>query len=254
MSAAQHPAFSFMPQFPSFFLIPRSETPAQPPASQGTASPPAQLPQMPQSPQYRLPLFPQFHMVPGILQTTPAPLPATPVETSVTKPAPTTGEGKKPQAPGHVFSVSQYPFHSFPKHTSSPEGLTRAIEDPKPVIQKPKPQNLYPQNFQIPGFHPPPNPQPPRQNELQAPASTPTSATTTVKPPAKKPFYQPHPFMPVYFVPKQAPMPVFLNSPAKHSINPAPSNPHEHQPVYRPLNPLYSFLPDQRQKPLEGSL
>ncbi|CAG5980907.1 unnamed protein product [Menidia menidia] len=247
-SSAQHPSVPFMPQFPPFFLVPRSETPAIPSSNQGAAAPQAPFPLMPH--QYPIPFFPQFHMVPGISQpTTPTPPHATQV--SVSTPSSSTGK-ETLQAPGLVFSVSKYPFNSFPKHPSSPGVQTQAAKDPKPAIQQPKPQDLYHRKFPIPVLHPQLNYDSSRLNyQLQAPAPTPVSAPSTEKQAAEEQFYQPHPFMPLYMVPKRGPMPVYLDYPAVHPINVPPSDHHKLGTIYKLVNPLFPFPSDQRKKALE---
>ncbi|XP_041837020.1 leucine-rich repeat extensin-like protein 1 [Melanotaenia boesemani] len=247
--AAQHPSFPFMPQFPQFFVFPRSDLPKQPSANQNTAPQQVQLPQVSQSPQYQVPFFPQFPMVPAMFPN-PAP-PTTITEALVTTPSPPTGK-EKPQVPIQPqFPVPQYPFLQFHKHPSSPGEKSKVIADPKSVIQQSTPQYLNPQTFQIPVLYPPLNYLSSRQSShMQAPA--PTSAISPA--PTEKPAsYQPHPFMPVYLFPKQAPMPVFLNPPGMEPSNPASSDQHEHQPIYQAVPPFYSFLPNQRQMALERS-
>ncbi|XP_042360064.1 uncharacterized protein LOC121956045 [Plectropomus leopardus] len=51
-SAAQHPAFPFLPHFSQYRLFPRPVPPTQSPATKNTAAPPAKQPQVPQSPHY----------------------------------------------------------------------------------------------------------------------------------------------------------------------------------------------------------
>ncbi|XP_033483438.2 uncharacterized protein LOC117257382 [Epinephelus lanceolatus] len=250
--AAQFPAFSLMAQYPQFAqypLFPRPVPPTQSTAQKNTAALPAQPPQMPQ---YPFSFFPQFPMVPGIFHpATPPPPPATTTEALVTTPAPTTKHDGKPHVPQqpHYLKPSHYPFLPFPKVPLPPQGQTP--QDPKPVIQQHNPY-VYPQTYQIPVLYPPPKYPSQRQNtQTAAPVTTSlTSAATTLKPAAQKQFYYPHPYMPAYYVPQKAPIPVFPDPPTTPPTNPAPSDQHEHQPVYHAMPPFYPFPSHQRPKSL----
>lgn len=232
--AAQHPAFSFMPQYPQFPqypLFPRPVPPMKPPAA-----PPAQLPQMPQSPQYPFPFFPQFPMVPGIFHPTTPPPPA-----SVTTPAPTTKRDGKPVVPLQTqFPIPpQYPFLPFHPLTEPPEGQTRPLQGPKPVIHQHKPYQVYPQTYQIPVLYPPQK-YPPQNTQTAAPTTaSATSSATALKPAAQQPFYYPHPYMSAYYVPQPAPKPY---PPTAPPVKPAPSDQHERQPpVFHAMPSFYPF-------------
>ncbi|XP_035517305.1 proline-rich protein 36-like [Morone saxatilis] len=252
-SAAQQPEFIFMPQYPQFPqypLFPRPVPPTQSTANKNTAAPPAQLPQMPQSPQYPqypFPFFPQFPMVPGIFHSATL---ATTTEALLTTPAPTTKDDGKPHIPQQpkFLMPPEYPLLPFPKLPLLPEGQTFQV--PKPVNQQPKPYSGYPQMYQIPVLYPPPKYPFQRQNtQTAAPATTSTTtAATSLKPAAQKPFYYPHPYMPAYYVPQQAPMPVFPDPPTTPLANPAPSDQLEQQPMYRAMPPFYPFPSHQRPK------
>ena len=234
--AAQHPAFSFMPQYPQFPqypLFPRPVPPMKPPAA-----PPAQLPQMPQSPQYPFPFFPQFPMVPGIFHPTPPPPPA-----SVTTPALTTKRDGKPVVPLQTqFPIPpQYPFLPFHPLPQPPEGQTQPLQGPKPVIHQHKPYQVYPQTYQIPVLYPPQKYPPQRQNTQTAALTTAsaTSSGTALKPVAQQPFYYPHPYMSAYYVPQPAPKP---DPPTAPPVKPAPSNQHKrHPPVFHSMSSFYPF-------------
>uniref|UniRef100_A0A8C4EWG8 Uncharacterized protein n=2 Tax=Dicentrarchus labrax TaxID=13489 RepID=A0A8C4EWG8_DICLA len=253
-SAAQQPGFlqAFLksPQYP---LFPRLVPPTQSTANKNTAAPPAQLPRMPQYPQYSFPFFPQFPMVPGIFHsTTPPPPLATSTEALVTTPAPTTKDDGKPRIPQQpqFLIPPQYPLLPFPKLPLPPDGQT--FQDPKPVNQQPKPYSGYPQMYQIPVLYPPLKYPSQRQNaQTAAPATTSTTnAATSLKHVAQKPFYYPHPYMPAYYVPQPAPMPVFPDPPTTPlaNANPAPSDELEQQPMYRAVPPFYPFPSHQRPK------
>ncbi|XP_044069963.1 protein PELPK1-like [Siniperca chuatsi] len=251
--AAQHPAFPFMsqyPQFPQYPLFPRPVTPSQSTANKNNAASPAQYSQMLQSPQYQIPLFPQFPMAPGIFHPT-TPPPASSTKALVATPVPTTKHYGKPHVPQQPqFPMPpQYPFLPFPKLPLPPEGQSEAFQDPIPVNQQPKP-HVYPQTYQIPVLYPPPKYPSQRQNtQTAAPATAPTtSATTATTPAAQRPFYYPHPYMPEYYVPQQAHMPVFPDPQTMPPVNTAPSDQHEHQPIYHAMPPFYPFPSHQRPK------
>nr|XP_046239694.1 leucine-rich repeat extensin-like protein 5 [Scatophagus argus] len=253
-AAVQHPSFPFIPQYPQFPqypLFPRPVPPTQSTANKNTAASPAQLPQVPQSPQYQIPFFPQFPMVPGIVHSTsPSPPPAIGTETLVTTPAPTTRHDGKPHVPQQpqFLMPPQYPFLPFPKLPLPPEGQTQAFQDPKPVIQQPKPYHAYPQTYQIPVLYPPRRYPSQRQStQTAAPTPSTTSAATILKPAVQNPFYYPHPYMPAYYVP-QTPMPEFPDPPTTPPANPTPPDQQEHQPVYRAMPPFYPFPSNQRPK------
>ncbi|XP_023125401.1 uncharacterized protein LOC111568135 [Amphiprion ocellaris] len=233
-AAAQHPAFPYMPQFLQYLFLPEPEPPTQSFANENTADPLAQLPLMQQSPQYQIPRFPQFPMASEIFHpTTPAPPPTPRKEALVAVPA-AEDEGN-PQVPQQEkFPVPpQYTFLSFPNRPLSPNDRSEAIEDPKHVVHLPKPQHEYPQSYQIPVLYPPKY-LPQRQNTQTAyPTTIPTTSTAvSQKPAAQEPFYHTHPYIPVYFVPRQADMPVFPGPPTTPPDSPAPSDQHERQPAY----------------------
>lgn len=244
-SEAQSPAFSFMPQLPQFFVFPRPESPAQSSGIENAPVKQVQFPQMPQSPQYQLPFFSEFPILPGIVQQgTPSPLPATSTEALPTTSEPTNVNKENFQA----FLQSQFPmlpqhsFQSYLKHPFFSEDKTQVAD-----IEQLQPQH-HPQVFQFPMLYSPLNYPSKGQTMLTftaAPATTSTSAGTTTVP--EHPFYQPHPYMPVYLLPEQPSMPLLLHLPSKPSTNPAPSDQHEHQPDYHAMQPFYPFLPDQRQ-------
>ncbi|XP_042371283.1 proline-rich extensin-like protein EPR1, partial [Plectropomus leopardus] len=248
-SAAQHPAFPFLPHFSQYPLFPRPVPPTQSPATKNTAAPPAKQPQVPQSPHYPFPFFPHLPMVPGNFHPTtpPPPPPATNTEALETTPAPTTKHDGKPNVPQQpqFLMPPHYPFLSFPKVLQSPPGQTP--QDPKPVIQQPKPYHVYPQTYQIPVLYPPPKYPTQTATPVTTTTTTTTTAATTLKPAAQKPFYYPHPYMPAYYVPQKAPNPVFLD-PVTHPANPAPTDQQERQLMYRAMPPFYPFPSHQRPK------
>ncbi|RVE73224.1 hypothetical protein OJAV_G00048070 [Oryzias javanicus] len=222
-----------LPQLPPFFLFPRPELPAKTPGNENSAAPQIHTPQVLQMPpQYKFPMFPQFPMISEVSQqTTPSTAPTT-TKALVTSPA-TEPKGKHeaPRQPPFPL-LPQYPFLPISK-PSSPK--SDATNNPK-VIQPVKPQHLLPQSFSFPVLYPPLDPRSSRRlQQTQTPASP---AETTKEPPAQESFYPPHPLVPLYLLPKQAPVPLFLNP----SDNPAQS-----QPFYPAMPHMYSFLPEQRQ-------
>ncbi|XP_024127026.1 uncharacterized protein LOC112145796 isoform X2 [Oryzias melastigma] len=243
-----------LPQLPPFFLFPRPELPAQTPGNDNSAAPQIQMLQMPpllqsppiqmspmlQSPQYKFPMFPQFPMISEVSQQTTPPTAPTTTKALVTSPAPATEPKGKHEVPRHPQFplLPQYPFLPVSK-PSSPK--SDATNNPK-VIQPVKPQHLLPQSFSFPVLYPPLDHHSSRRlQQTQTPASP---AETTKEPPAQESFYQPHPLMPLYLIPKQAPVPLFLNP----SDNPAQS-----QPFYPAVPHMYPFLPEQRQVQLARS-
>uniref|UniRef100_H2LBW4 Uncharacterized protein n=1 Tax=Oryzias latipes TaxID=8090 RepID=H2LBW4_ORYLA len=248
-SLAQQPPFNFL-QLPPFFYFPPPELPAQAPGKENSAapqiqmppmlqSPPIQMPPMLQSSQYKFPMFPQFPMMPEISQPTPSSAPTT-TKALVTTPPPSTEPKGKHEVPRHPQFplLPQYPFLPISK-PSSPK--SDATNDPN-IAQPVKPQHQLHPSFSFPVLYPPLDPHSSRQlQQTRTPASP---AEVTKEPPAQESFYQPHPLMPLYLIPKQAPVPLFLNP----SDNPAQS-----QPFYPAMPHMYSFLPEQRQVQLARS-
>lgn len=192
-----------------------------------------QLPQTPLSP-YHIPLFREFPRIPGVFQptTTTSPVPSTSTEYITTTPAPK--ENEKPQLSQQPDfpRIFQYPFPPFPIYPQSPQDQTlEGVES--------KPQHLPPQLIQLPMMYP--------FNNFPHLQNAPAPVATTEASPPENPLYQPHPYMPVYVVSKQVPIPVFLNHPATGSSNSAPSDHNEHQHFYPAMQPFYHFLPDQSQ-------
>ncbi|XP_017271261.3 vegetative cell wall protein gp1 [Kryptolebias marmoratus] len=252
---AESPALSFMPPLPRFFVLPRLEPPAQTYRIENTQVKQDQFPQMPLPLQYQVPLFSEFPMAPGIVQQeTPSPPSATSTETLRTTSEPTTANKEKlqlslqsqfpvlPQNP--IPSVLKHPFHSEDK---------TQVDYPETGIEQLKPKH-HNQVFQFPVLYSPLNYLSKEPNLLTVTAATSTSAGPTGSTPPGNSFYQPHPYMPVYLLPEQPSMPGFLHPPNKPSTNPAPSDQHEHQPVYHVMQPFYPFLPEQRQTAPAGSL
>nr|XP_008280932.1 PREDICTED: vegetative cell wall protein gp1-like [Stegastes partitus] len=253
--AAENREFPFMPQFHQYPFLPDPEPPTQSSAGENTADPLAQYPQMQQSPHYQYSDFPQFPMEPEIFHpTTPAPPLATSTEALVTPPAPAMEVEGNPQVPEQQkFPVPHpYPLLSFPKHPPSLKDQAQATEDTKFVIQLPKPQHMHPQSYQIPVMYPSPNNPPQRQNTpTAAPTAIPPTASTAAsqKPTAQKSFYHPHPYIPVYYIPQQADMPVFPDPPTTPPDSPAPSDQPERQPAYGDMPP-FLFLSHENPKPV----
>uniref|UniRef100_A0A3P9JZY3 ZP domain-containing protein n=1 Tax=Oryzias latipes TaxID=8090 RepID=A0A3P9JZY3_ORYLA len=270
-SLAQQPPFNFL-QLPPFFYFPPPELPAQAPGKENSAAPqiqvppmlqsppiqvppmlqsspiqmspmlqssPIQMPPMLQSSQYKFPMFPQFPMMPEISQPTPSSAPTT-TKALVTTPPPSTEPKGKHEVPRHPQFplLPQYPFLPISK-PSSPK--SDATNDPN-IAQPVKPQHQLHPSFSFPVLYPPLDPHSSRQlQQTRTPASP---AEVTKEPPAQESFYQPHPLMPLYLIPKQAPVPLFLNP----SDNPAQS-----QPFYPAMPHMYSFIPEQRQVQLARS-
>uniref|UniRef100_A0A3P9JYQ3 Uncharacterized protein n=1 Tax=Oryzias latipes TaxID=8090 RepID=A0A3P9JYQ3_ORYLA len=202
-------------------------------------SSPIQMPPMLQSSQYKFPMFPQFPMMPEISQPTPSSAPTT-TKALVTTPPPSTEPKGKHEVPRHPQFplLPQYPFLPISK-PSSPK--SDATNDPN-IAQPVKPQHQLHPSFSFPVLYPPLDPHSSRQlQQTRTPASP---AEVTKEPPAQESFYQPHPLMPLYLIPKQAPVPLFLNP----SDNPAQS-----QPFYPAMPHMYSFIPEQRQVQLARS-
>ncbi|XP_040015632.1 uncharacterized protein LOC120807529 [Xiphias gladius] len=246
----QYPQFPHFPMFPQYPVRPEpnpaptastmAPLPQQPQFPSGYAAesssnenqeaPVAQYPSFPFMPQY--PQFPQYVFYPR-------PVPPTQSATNKNTAAPlaqlpqmldTRHEGKPvPQQPFFPLPP-QYHFLQFPKLPPPPEGKPQAVQNPKPVVQQPKPQHVYPQTYHIPVLYPP------QGQNIQSPTAATTTASTsaaaTLKPAAQKPFYYPHPYMPVYYPPQQAAMPIFSDPPPTPLNNPAPFDQHEHQPIY----------------------
>lgn len=235
MPKPQHPAFSFKPQLPHLVLFPRPELPVKNSGNENGAALQVQLHPMPQ-----IPVLPQVPIFPGIFQaTTPSPPPII-REAFATMPAPTTQHKGKPQdiLQPHFSVLPHYPFLPFPQHSSSTEDQTEAIIHPN-VIQHPKLQHLNAQTFHIPGLYPLDHPSSGQNTLIQTPApATTSSVAATEELPAEKPLYHPHPFMPVYLIPKQSFLPAFPDSPAMPPANPAPSDQH-HQPVFHVIPPMF---------------
>ncbi|XP_018536935.1 uncharacterized protein LOC108886521 [Lates calcarifer] len=209
-SAAHYPSFPFMPQYPQFpqyVLYHRPVPPTQSTTDKNTAAPPGQLPQMPQSQHNGKPHAPQ-----------------------------------QPQFP----MPPQYYVLPFPKLPLPQEGQPQTVQNPKPVVQQPKPEHVYPQTYQIPVLYP--LPKYPSQRQTTAPTTAPTtSAAIAQKPAAQKPFYYPHPYIPVYYA-QQAPVPVFPDQPTTPLTNQAPFDQQKHQPNYHTMPSFYNFPSHQRQQ------
>ncbi|XP_012719239.2 uncharacterized protein LOC105927152 [Fundulus heteroclitus] len=223
---------------PRFFLFPRPESPAHPSGDDDAHANRHKLSQTPLSPRYQIPFFQELPVMPGsFLPTTTLPLPATTTETLVTTPIPPGTEKPQLSLQQEFSAMLQNPFQSFPKYPPS-------LQDPTVHDAESKPQYLPPHAFQFPMLHPPFN----HLSQLQnAPV-----ATTEVHPP-EKPFYQPHPYIPVYFFPKPAHTPVFLHPPSMIPSNPVPSDQYERQPFYFAIQPFYPFPLDQSQATLTNT-
>ncbi|MEQ2211557.1 hypothetical protein XENOCAPTIV_006859 [Xenoophorus captivus] len=218
-----------------FFEFPRPELPTHPSGDDNADINQLQLLQMPQSPQYQIPLFQEFPVFPGVFPpTTTLPLPATSTETVVTPPTPTGNEKLQLPLQPEFAVMLQYPFLPFPKYPESPQD--QIVDDAES-----KPQQIHTQIFQYPMLYPP-------FNHVSQIHNAPAAATKA--PPYERLSYQPHPYIPVYAVPKQAAIPVFLPSPSMTPFNPAPSVQQEHQPFYLAIKSFYPFLPDQSQTTL----
>nr|XP_015814211.2 uncharacterized protein LOC107385096 [Nothobranchius furzeri] len=255
---AQSPALSFMPQLSQFFVLPRAESPPQ--LSVNDAVKQVQFHQMSKSPSYQVPVYPEFPMVPGTFQPiTSSPLPsATSTETPVAAPAAVNKENHQLYVPLQFPGLPQHLFPTFLKHPLPSNDDTQAVE-PKSGTEELKPQHLHPHIFQFPMLYSSLNYPSQGQNAfiptpVPAPATIPAnSGPTKTIVSFENSFYQPHPYIPVYFVPEQASMPVFLPPPPNPQAQPVPLDQHNHKPVYHPMQSFYPFLPDQRHMALTGS-
>lgn len=248
VSEVQSPALPFLPQLPQFFVFPRPESPAQTSGIENGPVKQVQILQMPQPLQYQVPIFSEFPVVPGIVQVTPSPLPATSTETLPTS-EPAAVNEEKFQLPLQLqFPVlPQHPFPSFFKLPMFSEDKTQVVGSVETDIHQLQPQPHHPQVFQFPMVYSPPNYPSKGQNTFTftaAPATTSTSATLTKTPQPENTFYPPPPYMPLILLPEQAPVPVFLHPPNKPSTNSAPSDQHGHHPVYHSLQPFYPSWPE----------
>lgn len=255
VSEVQGPALSFMPQLSQFFVFSRPESPAQ---TSGIENGPVKQVRFPQSLQYQVPIFSEFPMVPGIVQqATPSPPPATSTETLPTSEPAAVNEEKFQLPLQSQFPVlTRHPFPSFFKLPIFSEDRSQVVDFPETDIHQLQPQPHHPQVFQFPMMYSPLNYPAKGQNLFTftaAPATTSTSAAPTKTQEAENAFYPPPPYVPVLLLPEQGSVPIFLHPLNKPSTNSAPSDQHEHHPVYHALQPFYPFLPDQRQTEPTGS-
>ncbi|KAF0034902.1 hypothetical protein F2P81_012660 [Scophthalmus maximus] len=175
-TAGQHPTFPFMqqyPQLPQYVFFPRPVPPTQTtPTKNNAAATEAQLPSGPGAelgpknenqgaPAGQYPSFPFMQQYPQLPQYVFFPGPVPPTQATPTKnTAAATTEAKSPQMPQsqqlpQFLVPPRYNFLTFPKLQLSPEGQPQAIPNPKPLIQQPKPQSVYPRIYQMPVLYPP---------------------------------------------------------------------------------------------------
>ncbi|XP_040889505.1 proline-rich protein 36-like [Toxotes jaculatrix] len=255
----QYHQFPQFPMFPQYPVLPEPTPPTHTPAPvTGTVAPLPQQPQFPSAPAAepaQHPSFPFMPQYPQFPQYVLLPRPVPPVQSTTNKntAAPPAQSPQLPPPQQPQFPVlPQYHFLPFPKLPLPPEGQPQAVQNPKPVIQQPKPQHVHPHTYQIPVLYPPPK-YPSQRLNTQAPTAAPVTTSTTSAATAEKPFYYPHPHMPVYYPPQQAPMPVFPDSPTTPLRNTAPFDQHQRQPIYHAVPPFYPFPSHQWPKSVARS-